>query len=177
MELKKNTCCSYCGFRFVEQVKWPRQCGNCNMESYSNPLPVVITLLILAQDNKRGLIIQQRGIAPEVGGWALTGGYMNEGESWQEAISREVFEELGFETSPEDFQLLEVVHSINKEQVLIMSLCTKYVTSMEEVPFVPNQEVIDLQVIYEPMTLAFPTHSDLVNKFFATKSTIALETP
>lgn len=166
IEFKKNTHCSYCGSPHVEQVIWPRKCINCQNESYINPIPVVVTIIPIMRDGEVGMIIQQRGIQPKKGEWALSSGYMNDGETWQEAIAREVFEELGVITSPADYKLLDVESSTNKSQVLIFSFYRKGFASIQDIPFVPNYEVQAIRAIYEPEELAFSSHTDIVKRYF-----------
>ncbi len=51
---------------------------------------------IVVKDNKVLLII--RGINPEIGKWALPGGYLSWNETAEEAVVREVKEETGIDT-------------------------------------------------------------------------------
>ncbi len=59
--------------------------------SFLNPLPVAVMLVPAAG----GLVVIRRGIEPAKGLLALPGGYINLGESWQQAAARELFEETG----------------------------------------------------------------------------------
>jgi NADH pyrophosphatase NudC (nudix superfamily) len=129
-ELVKNSHCSYCGSLFAEQNVWPRKCFVCYNDSFSNPTPVVVVLLkvqrAVSQGSttiiQNGLLIQKRGIEPQKGGWALTGGYIDDRETWQHAAVREVREELGLETKEKNYKLWDATSSTNKENILIF--CT-----------------------------------------------------
>jgi len=134
------------------------------MESYVNPIPVVLGILLVNHNNKVGVLVQQRAIPPKVGEWALTGGYMSDGESWQESLVREVREELGLETDPNKYVIYDVDHSTNKTQVLIAGFYTEVFSSLDKIPFIPNNEVTDIKVIWQPTELAFPVHTSLVKR-------------
>jgi NADH pyrophosphatase NudC (nudix superfamily) len=82
---RKNSHCSYCGHPFLKTKPWPRDCANCGNTSYLNPLPVSVVLVPV--DN--GLLFIRRRIEPGKGKLALPGGFINLGETWQEAGVRE----------------------------------------------------------------------------------------
>lgn len=179
-ELKKNSHCSYCGTRFTEQVLWPRKCFRCYNDSFSNPLPVVVVMLVVERYGdkgcQKGLIIQKRGIEPQKGGWALTGGYIDSGETWQEAAVREVREELNLDIRPEGLELVGIGSSTKKDNMLIFCSYSGIWDwnggddpGLEEFfkkdNFIPNNEVLEVGVMWEPMELAFPTHNEFANKY------------
>lgn len=157
----KDSHCSFCGGRFAEQETWPRKCFLCSNDSYKNPLPVVVTILNVWEGNKLGTLIQQRAHDPEKGGWAFTGGYIDKDETWQEAIVREVREELNLETGVGDYLLSDVVSNTDKTNLLIFSVCLKTFET-HEIKFVPNAEVLAIEIIHAPIKLAFPSHTDML---------------
>jgi ADP-ribose pyrophosphatase YjhB (NUDIX family) len=163
----KDKHCSYCGSIFAEQKVWPRLCFRCGNTTWINPLPVAATILNVWEGNKLGSLIQQRGIDPHKGGWALTGGYINHGETWQQAIVREVREELGLETKEEDY-LLGDVQSNTDRSVILLFCINIYSYFMDEIKFVPNNEVTAIKVVHEPVELAFPTHTAFLRERFPT---------
>jgi 8-oxo-dGTP diphosphatase len=141
-EYKKHSHCSYCGTRFTEQVLWPRKCFRCYNDSWSNPLPVVVVLQPVCirtslWTHQYGLLIQQRNIEPEKGKWALTGGYIDDGETWQEAAVRESNEELGLVIDPSYLKLYDVGSSTKKNNILICCV-NNQVLPWE--PTLPNEE-------------------------------------
>jgi len=164
----KDSHCSFCGTKFTEQKVWPRKCFRCYNDSYKNPLPVVVTLLNVWENNKLGTLIQQRGHDPKKGGWAFTGGYVDENETWQEAIVREVREELGLETEVSDYLLSDVLSNTDKSNLLVFSICLK-TFDKKELNFIPNEEVTAIKIIHEPMELAFPTHTEMLALRFEKK--------
>lgn len=63
------------------------------MTQYKNPIPVAVALVMNPAQDK--LLVGRRGIEPFIGKNALIGGYVDEGENFETAISREVLEETG----------------------------------------------------------------------------------
>jgi 8-oxo-dGTP diphosphatase len=161
----KGAHCSYCGSKFAEQKVWPRICFKCGNTTWSNPLPVAVTILNVWNGNKLGTLVQQRGIDPNKGGWALTGGYIDHGETWQQAIVREVREELGLETKEEDYLLGDVMSNTDRSVMLTFCICLK-TFFMNEIKFVPNDEVLDIKIVHEAIELAFPTHTAFLKERF-----------
>lgn len=81
--------CPQCSTRFVESATWPKVCSACPHREWGNPLPVVVILCpVLGQ-----MLLQRRNINPARGQLALPAGYVNPGESPQEASARELREE------------------------------------------------------------------------------------
>lgn len=157
----KNSHCSYCGTSFAADLEWPRTCGTCGNTSYVNPLPVAV--LLLPVDD--GLLVVRRGVAPRIGQLALPGGFINVGESWQAAATRELFEESGVVSDSSAVREF-AVRSAPDGTVLIFGLGAP--TSEDALPaFVPTAEASERLVIREPQALAFPLHSEVVELFFS----------
>lgn len=186
LNYKKNSYCSYCGSKFTEQKNWPRKCFVCYNESFSNPLPVVVVLIPVVDyvaegcgtKKVSGLLIQQRNIEPAKGGWALTGGYIDNLETWKAAAVREVKEELGLQIKEDELELYDVDSSSKKDCILICCrLSTAYDWRGGEywngLPDIikyyghtfPNEEVQAWDVMWEERELAFPAHNYWANKF------------
>jgi 8-oxo-dGTP diphosphatase len=162
---KKNSCCSYCGDDFVNQVTYPRICFHCNNETYDNPSPCVVLYIDVWENNKSGTLVQRRAIEPNKDQWALTSGYMNKGETWEETSAREVYEEIGLITDPKDYSLLTVKTSESIGNLLIFGILN-YRVYMKDIKFVPNEELSEIKVIYEPIELAFPIQNEMLKKKF-----------
>ena len=102
---------------------------------------------------------------PGKGLWALVSGYINDMETWRQAASRELFEEIGLLSNPECYKLLDVLSSENKINMLIAS---EYIFPYQEsdLTFSPNEEVSSVNIIFEPIELAFPSHTEMVKRYF-----------
>lgn len=72
-------------------------CPSCDFIFWNNPKPVVSMLL---QHNNE-LLMLKRATEPLKGYWCLPGGYINYEETPEQAIKREVKEEIGVEVSIE----------------------------------------------------------------------------
>ena len=68
-------------------------CSACGDVVYDNPR--VIAGAIVEQEGR--MLLCQRGIPPRVGTWTLPAGFMERGESVEEAARREVWEETGID--------------------------------------------------------------------------------
>lgn len=156
--LQPHTFCSYCGSKFTSEA-WPRTCGLCEHSTWRNPLPVVV---VLAYVQGRGLVLVRRDIEPKKGELALPGGYVDYGETWQEAASRELREETGLLASPEEMLLRDVLSSANRNLLIFCRVRTPFNTLPD---FKPNEEVSELVFIQAPTELAFSTHTEMAGKF------------
>ncbi len=158
---KKNSHCSYCGTAFEAEQTWPRRCATCERVSYVNPVPVAVVLVPVDE----GILVVRRGIEPRKGQLALPGGFINLGESWQQAGVREVWEETGLTIEAaeiEDFRVL----SAPDGTVLVFGLA-KGRTAADLADFAPSDEASEEVVLNKPEELAFPLHTQVVNEFFA----------
>lgn len=159
--LQKNAHCSFCGHAFAAQQPWPRQCAACLNTTYRNPLPVSVVLVPLGS----GLLVVRRGIEPRKGQLALPGGFIEVGESWQQAGAREVREETGLVLSPEEIRDFRVL-SAPDGTVLIFGLAEpREESALPEL--VPNPETESLEILRAPAPLAFPLHSQVVVEYFS----------
>jgi NAD+ diphosphatase len=85
--------CPRCGAP-TERIKgeWGKQCPSCGYEHYPHLHPAVI---ILVKDGDRCLLARQSIWTP--GRYALVAGFVDNGESFEGAVEREVKEEVGVE--------------------------------------------------------------------------------
>jgi ADP-ribose pyrophosphatase YjhB (NUDIX family) len=155
-------CCGYCGTPFADEAAWPRTCAHCGQLSFRNPLPVAVLLVPVPG----GLLGVRRGIEPGYGQLALPGGFINYGESWQAAATREVFEETGVSIPVEEIQLFAARSTPNGAHILIFGL----VPPLTALPaFVLDQETLAVVTLTGAEPLAFTLHTDVVAEYFAAR--------
>lgn len=158
----KDGFCSYCGERFVDQ-QWPRRCGNCDNLTFRNPIPVVVVLLPAFS----GLVVVRRGVMPHAGKLALPGGYIEWGETWQQAAARELAEETRITLDPDAIQPFQV-HSAPDGTLLIFGLAAPWRGPLP--PFTPTPESPERLIMTAPTELAFPLHTQVMRAYFAAPS-------
>jgi NAD+ diphosphatase len=85
--------CPRCGARTVRiDNEWGKRCPDCQYEHYPHLHPAVI---VLVHDGERVLLARKPGWAP--GRYALIAGFVDNGESLETAVRREIKEEAGVE--------------------------------------------------------------------------------
>lgn len=146
-----KTHCIKCGTAH-DQDLYPKVCDNCGTEAYSNPIPVAVVVIPVISG---GIIVARRNINPKKGELALPGGFMETGETIEEAGCREVFEELEIKVKIK--KVLGVESNSVKTNVLIFLEAEPVDESIIK-DFTPNQESQEVKIIKESTPLAFPAH-------------------
>jgi NAD+ diphosphatase len=87
--------CLKCGVAALRMIG-PKQlyCDSCGFEFYLNPAAAVAAVIC---DPQGRLLVVERATEPKKGMWDLPGGFADPGESAEDAMRREVREELGLE--------------------------------------------------------------------------------
>ena len=91
-------------------------CEVCACAQYQNPTIMVAVFLYCGAK----LFWTQRGIEPAKGGWAVPAGYMECGESLQEAAARELFEETSIKVRPEKLIPMSISSVLAVDQVYMV---------------------------------------------------------
>lgn len=160
MEATRNSHCSHCGAQFAEGQAWPRRCPSCGRFSYSNPIPVGVLLVPVATRAGLGLLLIRRAIDPGRGAFALPGGFLTTGESWQVGAVREVMEETGIELSPESVSLHAVRSTPNGAELIVFGSVPP-ISEAALGGFRATDETDALRVATVPEPLAFSLHTEV----------------
>ncbi len=161
----KNSHCAYCG-NYYGHLDWPRTCPNCRRISYLNPLPVA--LLLLPVDD--GLLLIRRSDSATYGKLAIPGGFIDAGETWQQAAVREAYEEANIQVD-----MAAVTHYCTESTPNGVHVCVFGIvppmTAAQLPPFINNQEVLERVVVTSPVKAAFDLHTNIIQHYFAKTQT------
>jgi 8-oxo-dGTP diphosphatase len=159
--------CSYCGTAYAQGAPWPRVCANCAETTWRNPLPVAVVLLPVDTDEGRGLVTVRRDIEPMRGELALPGGFIEVGESWQEAAARELREETTILADAADVRLFDV-QSVESGNLIVFGVLPPRPYA-DLPPTVATEESLGFEISVGPRKLCFPTHTDAMAGYFASE--------
>jgi ADP-ribose pyrophosphatase YjhB (NUDIX family) len=157
----KNSHCSFCGAPFAPDQAWPRGCASCGNVSYLNPLPVAVLLLPVGE----GLLAVRRAIEPGLGLLALPGGFIDVGETWQEAAARELFEETGVRADPAEIEHFRTLSS-PAGFLMVFGIARRREPGVLP-PFTLSEETAEVTVLDAPTGLAFDLHERVVREYFS----------
>ena len=135
-------------------------CPRCKMFLYENPLPTVVAL---AFRNDNEILLVKRNVDPGMGEWSLPGGFMEIGETPQQAIKREMFEETGLNVI--ESSLLNIASHLNGYygDVLIIG----FLVVADNNDLQPGDDVSEAKffTISERPRLVFHVHESFVRKW------------
>jgi NADH pyrophosphatase NudC (nudix superfamily) len=97
--------CGQCGGaladRFVDaEQRVRRVCSQCGEIAYNNPQVLVSTIVM----SGNSVLLCKRAHPPASGRWVLPGGFMESGETLEEAAAREIREETGVRLDPPELR-------------------------------------------------------------------------
>jgi ADP-ribose pyrophosphatase YjhB (NUDIX family) len=111
-----------------------------------------------------GLLVGRRGIEPGRGPLALPDGYINLGETWQQACAREVLEETGVTIDPAQVREF-AVRSAPESALLVFGLAAP-LRPLGRAALPGSAKPLDCLILDEPVELAFTLHTVVVREYF-----------
>jgi ADP-ribose pyrophosphatase YjhB (NUDIX family) len=136
-------------------------CARCLRFYYRNPVPAVCC--VVARDD--GILLAQRAVEPCFGEWALPGGFVELGETTEEAAVREMFEETSLRVS--GLRLLGV--STQQSRFYGAVTVLGYAVGAWSGELKAGSDVMDLRFFPRPQRPALPfrAHTELLALFDA----------
>lgn len=92
--------CPRCGQKLHQEAE-NLACNGCQFKIYNNPAVAVMVLIINQEKNQ--ILLSQRKFEPFAHDWDTIGGFIQAGESAEQAIHRETEEEIGVQVKILDF--------------------------------------------------------------------------
>ena len=160
--------CSNCGSPVESKIPagdlLPRfVCTGCNMVHYKNPLLV----LGCVPEWQNKILLCRRAIEPRLGFWTVPAGFMENGETMQQAAARECQEEALAEVDVGS--LLAIVNVTRANQVHVMFRAT-----LRQPKFAPGAESLEVALFEEAQIpwpeLAFASGEYALRQYFADRS-------
>lgn len=160
--------CSACGAALQQQTLGSEGrpqlvCISCGAVSYRNPLVLVSTVVAV----NGSILLCRRAQPPAAGCWAPPGGFMECGETLEEAAAREALEETGIVLDPQTLHL----HAVST----LPEISEVYVGFVAQLPALPTLrmgcECLDARFFREDETpwaeLAYPDIAHYLRRCFA----------
>ncbi len=125
LDLSELRYCPRCaGFLVARRVSGERlahpTCSSCGFVLWQSPSPVVAALITRQQAGVIEILLGLRGSEPGWGLWHVPGGFVDAGETLEEALARECEEELGVRVYPHEF-LGGFPDRYGKEPILVLA--------------------------------------------------------
>jgi ADP-ribose pyrophosphatase YjhB (NUDIX family) len=152
--------CLHCGNQMMLRVPpgdniHRAVCATCGFIHYENPKLLAACILFSGQK----VLWVKRAKPPNAGLWGMPGGYVELGETVEEAASRELSEETGVVISPDELSVYGIV-SIPEINQIFISL----IAPLPSMHFKTTDETLDVKLAgvsdISPAEYAYPPGAD-----------------
>ncbi|HDZ56036.1 MAG TPA: NUDIX domain-containing protein [Pseudomonas xinjiangensis] len=156
--------CSHCGESVSEKIPYGDTrmrfvCGHCETIHYQNPRIVAGCLAVHQQQ----VLLCRRAIEPRRGFWTLPAGYMENGETTEEAALRETWEEANARVRSQELYMLFNLPHINQVYMFFRA-------ELSDLSFFAGEESLEVRLFDEADIpwdeLAFPTIGKTLKQYF-----------
>ena len=132
-------------------------CTSCGLHFYNNPKPCTSVVFV---NSKGEYLLVKRAVDPKKGWWDIPGGFVEDGETFEQSAKREVKEELGL--TVDDLQYFGSFYDKYLYQNIVYStLAVVYTAKLPDGTITPDDDVADY-AFFKPNEipldrLAFPS--------------------
>lgn len=156
--------CSQCGANVSHKIpagdnRHRYVCDHCHTVHYENPRIIAGCLPIY----KNQVLLCKRAIEPRYGLWTLPAGFMENGESTEQAALRETYEEANAKVHIEKLYTLTSILHVDQVQII-------YLATLPEPKFSVSEESLEVKLFSEDEIpwdeLAFPTITNALRFYF-----------
>ena len=157
LRLTGFACCPRCAARALEPLgSKAARCVACGFRYFHNPAAAVAGLI--ERDGR--ILFIQRSRDPGRGLWALPGGFVDYGETLEQALKREIYEETGLEAARMEY-LGSASNEYRYAEVMYLSADAYYTCAVENGPVLRCSEEVAAASwrrpdAVDPEELAFP---------------------
>ena len=135
--------CGKAGIAFREEKQY--HCSDCGFTYFHN----VATAAGVILHSPASIIVIRRNREPGKGLWALPGGFVDPGESAEEAVLRECYEEIGLRLRKDELRFVTTGANRYKFGEIVYNTCDLFfsaaISDGREIPFTPNSEVAAIE--------------------------------
>lgn len=142
--------CPKCSQPFSSSSPNVQICTECGLQFYMSPKPAACCI-ILTPDGK--IIATRRNKNPYRGQPDLPGGFVDAGETFEEAVIREIHEELGFTITREQISYFSSTYGTYPYQDIVYSvLVTFFIVQLKVMPDITKFDPVEVQevLLYHP---------------------------
>ena len=163
--MRKKTYCHFCGKQLTEKLLEGNVrlfCERCSVPIYENPIPA--TCLVVINSMEKVLLVK-RSAEPKKGFWCLPGGFIELGETPEEAALRELKEETGLSGRIDMLLGATSNHSLQYDTVLMVG----YLVESYSGALKAGDDASDAAYFYpdELPEIAFKSHMRFIRIYYA----------
>jgi ADP-ribose pyrophosphatase YjhB (NUDIX family) len=142
-------------------------CAACNRFFYRNPVPAACCFVARGDDE---LLFTQRAVEPCKGAWTLPGGFIELGETAEEAAIRELHEETNLQAHHVELMGVSTKQSPNAGAVMVLGFLVHDWSGEGEMR--PDTDAMDLRFFRhsERPTMPFSVHRELLAVYDARRN-------